>query len=316
MAEREAELQEQIRDLHVQLEDVRDKTKFFALQWRGIVETARKANAGTDMVRIPMADVSGSMEWAADGAPMRASVALSLLLMDVNPAPWEGVVLTFDSEPRLLDFGPRPTGKVPRDIGRLASAEASAEASSDDLSNNSDKDDHGEDYGSDSTLIERDEFSNSEESGDEAHVVSETSSRAASETVSQIWQTAYEETKARFRKAGLGEGPGIVFWNSARRRGCASMACAKWFAMAKLRPVALSCIPLFVGANFACSPCSPSRRAEEACKPSRTAVCCSLCRSSISRMRWVRDAACPISTEGGTRRVHLVRRGGGGGGVE
>jgi hypothetical protein len=145
VAEREAELQEQIRDLHVQLEDVRDKTKFFALQWRGIVETARKANAGTDMVRIPMADVSGSMEWAADGAPMRASVALSLLLMDVNPAPWEGVVLTFDSEPRLLDFGPRPTGKVPRDIGRLASAEASAEASSDDLSNNSDKDDHCED---------------------------------------------------------------------------------------------------------------------------------------------------------------------------
>jgi hypothetical protein len=67
-----------------------------------------------------MADVSGSMQWAANGAPLRASVALSLLLMDVNPPPWEGVVLTFDSNPRVLRFGPRPTDNVPRDIGRLA----------------------------------------------------------------------------------------------------------------------------------------------------------------------------------------------------
>jgi hypothetical protein len=72
----------EIRDaLHVE----EQKTALCKLQWREIVAATRKANEGDTMVRVPMADVSGSMEWSMNGAPMRASIALSLLLMDVNP---------------------------------------------------------------------------------------------------------------------------------------------------------------------------------------------------------------------------------------
>ena len=112
--------EQRISELRDALRAEEQKTALCKLQWREIVAAARKANEGGTMVRVPMADVSGSMEWAMNGAPMRASVALSLLLMDVNPPPWEGRVLTFHDEPSLLDFGPRPPDNEPRDIGRLA----------------------------------------------------------------------------------------------------------------------------------------------------------------------------------------------------
>lgn len=111
---------QRISELRDALRVEEQKTALCKLQWREIVAAARKANEGGTMVRVPMADVSASMGWPMDGAPMRASVALSLLLMDVNPPPWEGRVLTFHDEPSLLDFGPRPPDNEPRDIGRLA----------------------------------------------------------------------------------------------------------------------------------------------------------------------------------------------------
>ncbi len=76
-------------------------------QWRSIVEDMR---VHCPMLKdfLAMIDCSGSMS----GIPMQVSIALGLLIAELNTGPFKNTVLTFDSTPTLLKF--TTTGLVNR----------------------------------------------------------------------------------------------------------------------------------------------------------------------------------------------------------
>jgi hypothetical protein len=71
------------------------------LQWHGIVENFKTALADASADAkcwIPVADVSGSMA----GEPLEVSIALSMLLAEVNRGQFHGQIFTFHENPELV----------------------------------------------------------------------------------------------------------------------------------------------------------------------------------------------------------------------
>ncbi|PNY07457.1 hypothetical protein L195_g003953 [Trifolium pratense] len=65
------------------------------LQWKRIVDDLLKKGKMSNCLAV--CDVSGSMS----GIPMEVSVALGLLVSELNDEPWKGKVITFSAEPQL-----------------------------------------------------------------------------------------------------------------------------------------------------------------------------------------------------------------------
>lgn len=111
------------------------------LQWRGLVTKilAERTNndlkiaAGEKTIDgvgswLPLVDVSGSMS----GEPMEVAVALGLLLAESCPKsnPFYGKVLTFESNPKLVDVNYIPDYETPIDPTLLSEAEVKAKLGS------------------------------------------------------------------------------------------------------------------------------------------------------------------------------------------
>jgi hypothetical protein len=65
------------------------------LQWKRMVDDLLKKGKMRNCLAV--CDVSGSMS----GIPMEVSVALGLLVSELNDEPWKGKVITFSAEPQL-----------------------------------------------------------------------------------------------------------------------------------------------------------------------------------------------------------------------
>ena len=124
-----------VADLDEQCKAAVEELECCALQWNGIVRTARADLRKTGLNRrrwVPMVDTSGSMEDERyDGQPMEerplaVGVALSLLLAEINEGCGghiEGKIIAFASKPVFIQaFQPPPPGAPPRlrEIGKVA----------------------------------------------------------------------------------------------------------------------------------------------------------------------------------------------------
>ncbi|WJX62796.1 hypothetical protein P8452_47754 [Trifolium repens] len=72
-----------------------DGGKVAELQWKRMVDDLLKKGKMRNCLAV--CDVSGSMS----GIPMEVSVALGLLVSELNDEPWKGKVITFSAEPQL-----------------------------------------------------------------------------------------------------------------------------------------------------------------------------------------------------------------------
>lgn len=111
-----------IRDLTLNSPKKPQKMLELLLAWQTHVATLRAKMQSQNLLFIPMADVSGSME----GLPMEVCVALSLLLAEATPrrgplSAFRGKVLTFDHSPQWYDLCSRAMspGKA-RMAGRIS----------------------------------------------------------------------------------------------------------------------------------------------------------------------------------------------------
>jgi hypothetical protein len=75
-----------------------DEETLLEAQWSAIRDSV--AGAGKMGSCVPMADFSGSMS----GVPMEVSLALGILLSEVNHPAFRGGLMTFDARPRWLQF--------------------------------------------------------------------------------------------------------------------------------------------------------------------------------------------------------------------
>jgi hypothetical protein len=82
----------------VQRQSAGDEEALLEAQWSAI--RADVQAAGKMGSCVPMADFSGSMT----GVPMEVSLALGILLSEVNHAAFRGGLMTFDARPRWLQF--------------------------------------------------------------------------------------------------------------------------------------------------------------------------------------------------------------------
>ncbi len=79
-----------------------DEEKLLAAQWESVkARVVSAAGEGKSLAScVPMCDFSGSMS----GIPMEVSMALGILLSEVNAPAFRGGMLTFDSHPQWLQF--------------------------------------------------------------------------------------------------------------------------------------------------------------------------------------------------------------------
>lgn len=79
-------------------DDADDEMKLLEAQWSAIRE--KVASAGAMGRVVPMCDFSGSM----NGTPMDVSMALGILLSEINHPAFKNHMLSFDSEPHWIKF--------------------------------------------------------------------------------------------------------------------------------------------------------------------------------------------------------------------
>lgn len=80
-----------------------EESDLLQAQWNSIREKALKEFTGLQAC-VPMSDFSGSM----DGVPMKVSMALGILISEINHPTFRGYLLGFDSTPSWIQLGDMP----------------------------------------------------------------------------------------------------------------------------------------------------------------------------------------------------------------
>eukprot|EP01018_Ginkgo_biloba_P017174 Gb_38039 [translate_table: standard] len=158
------------------------------LQWKRMAEDMRKEGKLSNSLAV--CDVSGSMS----GVPMEVCIALGLLVSDISEEPWKGHLITFSANPQLqsvkgeslverydftktMDWGANTDFQKVFDLILEMAVNCGLE--------------------SDKMIKQLLVFSDME----------------FDEASANPWQTDYMVIKKKFRDAGYGEPPKIVFWN-------------------------------------------------------------------------------------------------------
>ncbi|KAH9329153.1 hypothetical protein KI387_001261 [Taxus chinensis] len=158
------------------------------LQWKQMVEDMRKE--GKFSSSLAVCDVSGSME----GTPMDVCIALGLLVSDMSEEPWRGHIITFSENPEL----------------HLVQGESLAEKYA--FTENTEWD-MNTDFQKVFDLLLTMACKNNlppEKMIKQLFVFSDMEFDEAS---LNPWETDYMVIKRKFREAGYGVPPRIVFWN-------------------------------------------------------------------------------------------------------
>jgi hypothetical protein len=196
------------KETTLQIESSLDRDKMVVqecnLMWHGIVAECKKAAAKGSGISswVPMCDVSGSMS----GIPMEVSIALSLLLAEVNTVDsgWKGKMFTFDSTPRLITMFDESDSSKLVNIGELVhKTRAIPWGGSTDL-----------DLAMDLFLANA--IANDTTSGvlaQQALVIFSDMEFDDSFTTHDPWETVHESILSKFVSAGYPQIPKIVFWN-------------------------------------------------------------------------------------------------------
>eukprot|EP01018_Ginkgo_biloba_P017155 Gb_26616 [translate_table: standard] len=158
------------------------------LQWKRMVEDMRKEGKFSNSLAV--CDVSGSMS----GIPMEVCIALGLLVSDISEEPWKGHLITFSANPQLqlvkgeslvqkynftktMDWGMKTNFQKVFDLILKMAVKCGLE--------------------SDKMIKQLLVFSDME----------------FDQAAAYPWQTDYMVIKRKFRDAGYGAPPKIVFWN-------------------------------------------------------------------------------------------------------
>ena len=170
-----------------------DEEKLLEAQWRAIRDKVSAAGAMGSCV--PMCDFSGSMS----GIPLEVSMALGILLSEVNAPAFRGGMLTFDAVPQWLSF---PEGASLQAKVRLA------ERAGQGLSTN---------FEAALQMVLDRMVEHKVPVGEEpANIVVFTDmgfDAACRSMKSNAWETILETFQRRFKAAGGWKVPKIVIWN-------------------------------------------------------------------------------------------------------